>query len=50
MNRGDIYRTRERVPERGHKPGYYLIVSRTFIALNDDVSTVVCCPLPAAIS
>ena len=27
-----MYRTRERVPERGGKPGFYVIVSRTFIA------------------
>ncbi len=45
MTRGEIYRTRQRVPERGHKPGYYLVVSRPFIAENDDVSTVVCAPV-----
>jgi mRNA-degrading endonuclease toxin of MazEF toxin-antitoxin module len=33
------------VAERGHKPGFYVIVSRDFIASNDDVSTVVCAPV-----
>ena len=45
MRRGELYRTRERVPERGHKPGFYVVVSRNFIAGNDDVSTVVCAPI-----
>lgn len=45
MRRGDIYRTREKVAERGHKPGFYVIVSRNFIAENDDISTVVCAPI-----
>ena len=45
MNWGEIYRTRERVSERGNKPGFYVIVSRDFIASNDDVSTVVCAPV-----
>lgn len=44
MRRGEIYRTRDRVPERGSKPGFYVVVSRTFIAQNDDVATVVCAP------
>jgi mRNA interferase MazF len=45
VTRGEIYRTAERVPERGHKPGFYLIVSRDFIAGNDDVATVICAPI-----
>ncbi len=45
MTRGEIYRTAERAPERGGKPGFYVIVSRPFIAENDDVSTVVCAPI-----
>ena len=45
MIRGEVYRSRERVPERGGKPGYYLIVSRSFIAENEDVSTVICAPV-----
>ena len=45
MRRGEIYRSRERVPERGDKPGFYVVVSRSFIAQNDDVSTVVCAPV-----
>ena len=45
MTRGEIYRTRARVPERGAKPGFYVVVSRAFVAENDDVSTVVCAPI-----
>ena len=45
MTRGEIYRTAERAPERGGKPGFYVVVSRAFIAESDDVSTVVCAPV-----
>ena len=45
MKRGEIYRTQERIPERGNKPGFYVTVSRNFIAENDDVSTVLCAPI-----
>ncbi|MGH9372339.1 MAG: type II toxin-antitoxin system PemK/MazF family toxin [Vicinamibacterales bacterium] len=45
MTWGEIYRTRDRVSERGHKPGFYVVVSRDFIAGNDDVSTVICAPV-----
>jgi mRNA interferase MazF len=45
VRRGEIYRTRERLPERGSKPGYYVVVSRTFVAEHDDVSTVICAPV-----
>jgi len=45
VRRGEIYRTRQRIAERGDKPGFYVIVSRTFIAENDDVSTVICAPV-----
>jgi mRNA-degrading endonuclease toxin of MazEF toxin-antitoxin module len=45
VKRGEIYRTAERVPERGYKPAFYVIVSRDFIAANDDVSTVICAPV-----
>lgn len=45
MKRGDIYRSGERLAERGGKPGYYAIVSRQFIVENEDVSTVVCAPI-----
>ena len=45
MNRGEIYRTQEKVAERGHKPGFYVVVSRDFVAANDDVSTVICAPI-----
>jgi mRNA-degrading endonuclease toxin of MazEF toxin-antitoxin module len=45
VRRGEIYRTRERVPERGGKPGFYVVVSRTFVAEHEDVSTVICAPV-----
>lgn len=45
MTRGEIYRTAERRPERGDKPGFYVVVSRAFIADNDDVSTIICAPI-----
>lgn len=45
MRRGEIYRTKEKVPERGHKPGFYVVVSRNFVAKNDDISTVICAPI-----
>jgi mRNA interferase MazF len=45
MRRGEIYRTRERLAERGGKPGFYVVVSRTFFAEHEDVSTVVCAPV-----
>ena len=45
MKWGEIYRTREKISERGHKPGYYVVVSRDFIAGNDEISTVVCAPV-----
>jgi mRNA interferase MazF len=44
LTRGEIYRTEERAPERGRRPGFYVVVSRSFIAENEDVSTVVCAP------
>ncbi len=45
MTRGEIYRTQERIAERGHKPGFYVVVSRSFIAKHEDVSTVICAPV-----
>jgi len=45
VKRGEIYRTAERIAERGDKPGFYVVVSRSFIANNDDVSTVICAPV-----
>ena len=45
MRRGEIYRPRERVAERGAKPGFYVVVSRTFVAEHEDVSTVICAPV-----
>jgi mRNA interferase MazF len=45
VTRGEIYRTAERGAERGHKPGFYVVVSRSFIARHEDVSTVICAPV-----
>ena len=45
MTRGEIYRTTDRVAERGFKPGFYVVVSRSFIARHEDVSTVICAPV-----
>jgi mRNA interferase MazF len=43
--RGDVFRSQQAPAERGSKPGYYVVVSRQFIADNDDVSTVICAPI-----
>jgi mRNA interferase MazF len=45
VTRGEIYRATERVAERGGKPGFYVVVSRAFVAENEDISTVVCAPV-----
>lgn len=45
MNRGEIYRTQEKIPERGYKPGFYVVVSRNFVACNEDISTIICAPV-----
>jgi len=45
VKRGEIYRTRERLPERGDKAGFYVIVSRNFIAGHGKISTVIGAPL-----
>ncbi|MCL4513153.1 MAG: type II toxin-antitoxin system PemK/MazF family toxin [Candidatus Eremiobacteraeota bacterium] len=45
MKRGEIYRSVEKPPERGYKPGFYLVVSRDFVCANEDISTVVCAPI-----
>jgi len=33
------------IPESGAKPGFYGVVSRSFVAQHDDVSTVICAPV-----
>jgi mRNA-degrading endonuclease toxin of MazEF toxin-antitoxin module len=45
MKWGEIYRTRDKVAERGHKPGFYVVVSRDFVANHQDLSTVICAPV-----
>ena len=49
MNWGEIYRTRERVAPRGGKPGFYVVVSRDFIASHQEVETVICAPVYSAV-
>lgn len=36
---------RERRAERGDKPGYYVVVSRQFVAAHEGIGTVVCAPV-----
>lgn len=50
MKRGEIYRTRERIPERGDKTGFYVIVSRDFIAQHERISTVIGAPIYSEIT
>lgn len=45
MNRGDVYRVHQRLPERGNKPGFYVIVSRRYIVQHERVETVICAPV-----
>lgn len=45
MTRGEVYRVGDKISERGGKPGFYVVVSRAFIAANEDVATVVCAPV-----
>jgi mRNA interferase MazF len=45
VKRGEVYRTKDKVPERGGKPGFYVVVSRDFVAGNDDIATVICAPI-----
>ena len=45
MKRGEIYRSARPEPERGHKPSYYVVVSRDFVARHDDIETVICAPI-----
>ena len=49
MKRGEIYRIQEKVAERGHKPGFYVVASRDFVAGNEDIATVVCAPVYSTI-
>ena len=45
MKRGEIYRNWEKLPERGYKPGFYVVVARDFVAGNEDLVTVICAPI-----
>ena len=45
MIRGEVYRSREKEPVRGNKPGYYVVVSRNFVAGSERIATVVCAPV-----
>jgi mRNA-degrading endonuclease toxin of MazEF toxin-antitoxin module len=43
--RGELYRVKDKEPLRGNKPGYYVVVSRNFVATSELVSTVICAPV-----
>ncbi|MGH9791192.1 MAG: type II toxin-antitoxin system PemK/MazF family toxin [Candidatus Acidiferrales bacterium] len=45
MRRGEIYRNWERIPERGDKPSFYVVVSRNYVAAKEQLSTVICAPV-----
>lgn len=45
MKWGDVYRTRDKVAARGDTPGFYVVVSRDFIAGHEDIATVICAPV-----
>ena len=45
MTRGDLFRSGHAAPERGDKPGFYVVVSRAFVAENERISTVICAPV-----
>jgi len=45
VRRGEVYRSGSVEPERGDKPGYYVVVSRNFIAEHERIETVVCAPV-----
>lgn len=42
MKRGEIYRCPVRLRERGNKAGFYVVVSRNFVAANDKYQSVIC--------
>jgi len=45
VRRGEVYRSDSAEPERGGKPDYYVVVSRSFIAEHERIETVVCAPV-----
>ena len=45
MKRGDVYRTAQRLPERGDKPGFYVVVSRSYVSQHESITTVICAPV-----
>ena len=45
MRRGEVYRVADPVPERGGKPGFYVVVSRDEVAGNDKIETVIVAPV-----
>lgn len=45
MTRGDLFRSNHPAAERGKKPGFYVVVSRAFIAENDRIDAVVVAPV-----
>lgn len=45
MKRAEVYRSSDARPERGDKAGYYVVVSRNYIARSRDIDTVICAPV-----
>lgn len=45
MKRGEIWRCDAHLAERGHKPGFCIVVSRPFIAETQQIATVVVVPI-----
>lgn len=45
MRRGEIYRNWERIPERGDKASFYVVVARNYVAAKEHLSTVICAPV-----
>jgi len=45
VKRGEIYRSWERLPERGNKASFYVVVSRNYVASHDRLALVVCAPV-----
>jgi mRNA-degrading endonuclease toxin of MazEF toxin-antitoxin module len=45
VRRGEIYHSTESLPARGDKAGFYVIVSRDFVASREEIDTVVCSPI-----
>ena len=45
MRRGEVWRCDAHLSERGRKPGYYIIVSRPYVAETPQIATVAVVPI-----